>query len=394
MIRFISIFILCSTQLLAQNPDQQIFISNGSFEGTPSCCKPPESWRNCGNVQESPTDIQPAVDGEQPLFGVTKKAMNGNTYLGMVVRDNETNERIGQRLVTPMLANQCYTFSIYLCKSSSYLSARNNYSQDLIEYTTPVILRIWGGEAYCNQKELLAETKPIDNTEWQKFEMELSPKNTLPYIEIEAYYKTPVLFPYNGNVLVDNMSHISVMPCPNTPEYTKYKTQKLSQEKLEKIKEQKIAEAKAKALLPPPQIKNGSAVSASSEKILKDLQIKNIKVGQTIKIEKLFFSADSTNFNSESLPALDEIFDFLYKNKKVKVEIGGHTNNIPSNNYCDILSTARAKSVRDYLLKKGIEAERINYKGYGKRLPLFGNATPEGRKFNQRVEIKILSIEG
>jgi outer membrane protein OmpA-like peptidoglycan-associated protein len=54
------------------------------------------------------------------------------------------------------------------------------------------------------------------------------------------------------------------------------------------------------------------------------------------------------------------------------------------------LSTARAKAVADYLAAKGIDSKRLVYKGYGKRLPLVPNTSAEGRKTNQRVEIKIL----
>ena len=124
------------------------------------------------------------------------------------------------------------------------------------------------------------------------------------------------------------------------------------------------------------------------------MEIKKIKVGQTIKIEKLYFKADSTNFNAESLPVLDELFDFLYKNRTVRVEVGGHTNNTPSTAYCDRLSSQRAKSVKDYLIGKGIDSTRITYKGYGKSNPIAGNSTKEGKQLNQRVEIKILSLEG
>jgi len=59
--------------------------------------------------------------------------------------------------------------------------------------------------------------------------------------------------------------------------------------------------------------------------------------------------------------------------------------------YCDLLSTARAKSVADYLVAKGIPATQVTYKGYGKRAPLVSNDTARGRKRNQRVEIKVLS---
>jgi outer membrane protein OmpA-like peptidoglycan-associated protein len=82
----------------------------------------------------------------------------------------------------------------------------------------------------------------------------------------------------------------------------------------------------------------------------------------------------------------------LKSNPKITIEIGGHTNNIPTNNYCDKLSTNRAKAVRDYILSKGISEDRVTFKGYGKRMPISSNATKDGRALNQRVEIKIISV--
>ena len=76
------------------------------------------------------------------------------------------------------------------------------------------------------------------------------------------------------------------------------------------------------------------------------------------------------------------------------LEVGGHTNNRPTPEFAETLSTSRAKSVAEWLVGKGIPAERVQYKGYGKKFPIETNATAEGRKRNQRVEIKILSING
>jgi len=389
-----NIFLLFCFPLLlfAQKEQTVINIINGSFEGEPSCCKAPDGWRNCGHVTESPPDIQPALDNDDtPLFKVTKKAQNGNTYVGMVVRSNETNERIGQRLMSPLMAGTCYQFSIYLAKSERYLSGTKSNSVLLEEYITPVVLRVWGGEAYCNQKELLFETEAISNLDWKKFDLEIKPKFTHTFIELEAYYKTPVLFPYNGNLLVDNMSHIIAIPCPDTKEYAQYQKDKAAKEKNDKKHEVPVVNKQNNGGVAN---KSKEKETASSEKILKDLEIKKIKVGQTIKIEKLFFKADSTKFQSESMIVLDELFEFLDKNKSVRVEIGGHTNNIPSTNYCDNLSSERAKAVRDYLWQRGIDSSRILSRGYGKRNPIASNSTKEGRSLNQRVEIKILSIEG
>jgi len=54
--------------------------------------------------------------------------------------------------------------------------------------------------------------------------------------------------------------------------------------------------------------------------------------------------------------------------------------------------TARAKDIAEYLYDKGIPQSRITYKGYGKRQPIATNQTVDGRRRNQRVEIKIVSL--
>ena len=135
-------------------------------------------------------------------------------------------------------------------------------------------------------------------------------------------------------------------------------------------------------------------MSIKANKILPELQIAKIKVGQTLRINNLFFQADSTDVVPESFTVLDEIYDFLAANPAVVIEIGGHTNNIPSHDYCDNLSTERAKSIAYYLYNKGIADKRIAYKGYGKRTPIASNRSLAGRKQNQRVEIKIVEIAG
>ncbi len=375
------------SKLSSQTDTSIIIINNGSFEGTPQCCVVPVGWQDCGFRGETPPDIQPAIDdNSRPLFGVTKSSFHGNTYLGLVVRSNDTYERVAQRLNKPMLKGRCYSFSIYLCRSDTYLSATNADPNNKQQYTTPLKLRIWGGEAYCNQKELMAESVLIENTEWQLYEFEFKPKSNLTYLELEAFYKTPVLFPYNGNLLLDNASHLKLIPCPeNKVAYKEYHKQKNKEKTI-------LADKK-------PIVKNQSGTTVQNfptkrDRILKDLESKKVKVGQTIRIEKLFFAADSSNIKPESYVVLDELYDFLNQNKNIKIEVGGHTNNIPAHTYCDRLSMNRAKAVKEYLTFKGIDNERITYRGYGKRNPIATNSSREGRLLNQRVEIKILSIAG
>ena len=118
----------------------------------------------------------------------------------------------------------------------------------------------------------------------------------------------------------------------------------------------------------------------------------NLENGQVIRMRRLNFETDSYTLLEESLPMLDELYDFMMENGAAAIEIGGHTNNQPSDAFADELSTNRAKAVSDYLTGKGIDPKRVVYKGYGKRYPLVPNTSAEGRRTNQRVEIKILKV--
>ena len=137
-----------------------------------------------------------------------------------------------------------------------------------------------------------------------------------------------------------------------------------------------------------------ASVKISKPKILPDLDIAKIKVGQTLQLNKLYFQADSSAMTDASFDVLEEVYEFMAENVNVFIEIGGHTNNIPPHEYCDKLSSSRAKTVASFLHSKGIEPSRISYKGYGKRSPIASNDSKSGRRKNQRVEIKILRLEG
>ncbi len=135
-------------------------------------------------------------------------------------------------------------------------------------------------------------------------------------------------------------------------------------------------------------------IEIKKEKLIPNLDVAKVQVGQILRINKLSFAADSSYISETSYEALDEVYDFLNENPTIYIEIAGHTNGVPPHEYCDNLSTSRANNVAKYLLTKGIEATRVKAKGYGKRKPIASNDTNSGRKKNQRVEIKILEIKG
>lgn len=106
-----------ATSILAFSQGEAIYLTNPSFEDMPRHSIAPSGWYDCGFPGESPPDVQP--NGE---FGVTKPANHGATYLGMVVRDNDTWESVSQKLSRPLKRGQCYEFSLDLARSELYIS--------------------------------------------------------------------------------------------------------------------------------------------------------------------------------------------------------------------------------------------------------------------------------
>jgi outer membrane protein OmpA-like peptidoglycan-associated protein len=117
----------------------------------------------------------------------------------------------------------------------------------------------------------------------------------------------------------------------------------------------------------------------------------SFKAEQIIQIEKLVFQADSISIPPGVEELLQEVLQFLKDYPTLNVEFGGHTNNVASDNYADDISLKRARSVANFFIRNGIPESRVAAFGYGKKNPLVSNDTPEGRKKNQRVELKILN---
>jgi len=91
-----------------------------------------------------------------------------------------------------------------------------------------------------------------------------------------------------------------------------------------------------------------------------------------------------------SIPELEKVVLFLAKNPKVKVEIGGHTDNTGTDEVNLLLSKKRAEEVRNWLIEAGVKPNRLEAKGYSSTKPLASNATGEGKAQNRRTEILIL----
>ncbi|MGV3762594.1 OmpA family protein [Parapedobacter sp.] len=120
------------------------------------------------------------------------------------------------------------------------------------------------------------------------------------------------------------------------------------------------------------------------------IPLSRIRVGTSATLSNIFFETDRYTLLPRSKSDLEQLIKFLNLNSKVRVEIGGHTDNTGNEAYNQQLSENRAKAVYDYLRNAGISASRLTYKGYGQSRPTARNDTPEGRQLNRRTDFTII----
>lgn len=125
--------------------------------------------------------------------------------------------------------------------------------------------------------------------------------------------------------------------------------------------------------------------------IKKNLYLVPIEVGEVVRLNNIFFETAKSELKDESIPELNRVIKLLKENSAIKIELGGHTDNIGSAKSNQKLSQDRAQSVVDFLTKGGISKGRLGANGYGESSPIATNETEEGREWNRRVEFKIIS---
>lgn len=127
------------------------------------------------------------------------------------------------------------------------------------------------------------------------------------------------------------------------------------------------------------------------QEITKDILLNKMDIGSKIILKNIFFDYAKATLRPESFPELDRLVKLLTDFPTSRIEISGHTDNQGSLKTNQTLSENRAKSVVDYLISKGINQSRLEFKGYAYFQPIATNDTDEGRQQNRRVEFKVLS---
>ena len=106
--------------------------------------------------------------------------------------------------------------------------------------------------------------------------------------------------------------------------------------------------------------------------------------------QTVYFATGRAKIKAVSYPLLNEVAQALDDHPKLRVRVEGHTDSQGSDRFNLKLSGARANSVRDYLIRRGVDADRMVAKGYGERVPIADNRSKGGRSQNRRVEFVIL----
>jgi outer membrane protein OmpA-like peptidoglycan-associated protein/tetratricopeptide (TPR) repeat protein len=123
----------------------------------------------------------------------------------------------------------------------------------------------------------------------------------------------------------------------------------------------------------------------------KDILLTPIEKDASIVLKNIFFDVNKFDLKPASQAELDKLVQLLTENPTVKIEIGGHTDNVGKPNDNLVLSNNRAKAVVNYLISKNIAAARLISKGYGATKPIADNKTEQGKAQNRRTEVKVIS---
>ncbi len=107
-------------------------------------------------------------------------------------------------------------------------------------------------------------------------------------------------------------------------------------------------------------------------------------------LESYAFEKKAWELLESQYSSLDKVAEVLKMNPDLRIRIDGHTDSVGTEEFNQTLSERRAGAVRDYLVGVGIDAKRLETRGFGLSSPVASNDTPEGRASNRRCQMTVL----
>ena len=133
--------------------------------------------------------------------------------------------------------------------------------------------------------------------------------------------------------------------------------------------------------------------SEAYTKNLGDIRMELVGIGKKIILNKILFDYTKSTLREESYLTLDRTIRLMGSLESLEVEISGHTDNSGSANHNQALSEDRARQVMKYIIRMGVDEERLKYKGYGFIQPVASNDSEAGRQLNRRTELIVINVD-
>lgn len=142
-------------------------------------------------------------------------------------------------------------------------------------------------------------------------------------------------------------------------------------------------------------LKSVNFIAKNDSAYILNIPLKPMQLGDRINLENIKFDSDKTTILDKSMPALDQLREFLIENPDIHIEIQGHVNGESRRNKRKYrkLSTARARAIYDKLVEAGIDRSRMKYTGFGNSKMIY--PTPINNRqaeANRRVEVEITKL--
>ena len=127
-----------------------------------------------------------------------------------------------------------------------------------------------------------------------------------------------------------------------------------------------------------------------------EIKVSKLKKNENLKLHNINFYGDSYEYLPTAIPSLNRLLSLMQNNSTLKILIEGHTNGCPGGiEYSQMLSENRAKTIKDFLIKNGINKQRLVSKGFNCSKMLYPNMETNSeleKMMNRRVEILVLDF--